>query len=85
MNIYAEQGGTYIGNENKSSGLNRWFKETWVNSRGELAYKNASDIYRPTNRIIDKTPATYSQLTQKQIVTARKEKQRHGRANKLIK
>ena len=36
VKTYKEQGGKYIGKENKSSGLNRWFKEKWVNSRGEV-------------------------------------------------
>ena len=33
----------------------------------------------------DKTPTTYSELTQKQLDTARKEEQRHGRVEKLDK
>ena len=36
---YKKRGGTYKGKENKSSGLNRWFKEKWVNQRGEVKYK----------------------------------------------
>ena len=60
---YKEQGGKYIGKENKSSGLNRWFKEKWVNSRGEVGYKNKNDVHRPTKRINDKTPTTFKELT----------------------
>ena len=40
---YKERGGEYIGKKNKSSGLNRWFKEKWVNQRGEVGYKKKSD------------------------------------------
>ena len=36
---YKSRGGTYVGSKNKSSGLNRWFREKWVNSRGEEGYK----------------------------------------------
>ena len=39
VKTYKEQGGKYIGKENKSSGLNRWFRDKWLNSRGEVGYK----------------------------------------------
>ena len=85
VKTYKEQGGKYIGKENKSSGLNRWFREKWVNSRGEVGYKNKSDVYRPTVKVNKDTPTTFKELTQKQIDTARKEKQRHGRVKKFDK
>ena len=36
VTTYKEQGGKYIGKENESSGLNRWFRETWLNSWEKL-------------------------------------------------
>ena len=50
----------YIG---KSNNLTRWFEEQWVNQRGEVGYKKKGDIYRPTNRITNKTPQTWDELT----------------------
>ena len=85
VKTYKEQGGKYIGVKNSNKGLAKWHKETWLNQRGEVGYKSASDIYRPTKRINDKTPTTFKELTQKQIDTARKEKQRHGRVKKFDK
>ena len=85
VKTYKEQGGTYIGKENKSSGLNRWFKEKLSNSRGEVGYKNASDIYRPTVRVNKDTPTTYKELTQKQIKKAQAEKAKTNRVKQFDK
>ena len=62
---YRKRGGTYIGEENKSSGLNRWFQEKRFNQRGDTGYKNKSDVYRPTVRVNDKAPTTFKELTKK--------------------
>ena len=32
---YKYRGGKYSGQENQSSGLNRWFRENWTNQRNE--------------------------------------------------
>ena len=85
MRTYKEQGGTYIGKENKSSGLNRWFKGTWVNSRWEVGYKNASDVDRPTVRVNKDAPTTLKELTNEQIETAKAEHIRHGRVKQFDK
>ena len=82
---YKSKGGKYIGKENKSSGLNRWFKEKWVNSRGEVGYKNKSDVYRPTVRVNKDTPTTFKELTKEQIKKAQAEKAKHGRIKKFDK
>ena len=71
VKTYKEQGGKYIGKENKSSGLNRWFKEKWVNSRGEVGYKYKNDVYRPTVKVNKNTPKTFKELTDKEIKEAR--------------
>ena len=43
--------------------LKRWFKEKWVNSRGEVGYKKTSDVYRPTVRVNKDTPTTFKEFT----------------------
>ena len=85
VKTYKEQGGKYIGKENKSSGLNRWFKEKWVNSRGEVGYKNKNDVYRPTVRVNKDTPTTFKELTKAQIKKAQAEKAKHWRIKKFDK
>ncbi len=61
------------------TGLTRWFAEQWRTPEGQVGYHSVGDIYRPTKRISQKTPVTYSQLTKKQIADARQEKRRNGR------
>ena len=85
VKTYKEQGGKYIGKENKSSGLNRWYKEKWVNSRGEEGYKNKSDVYRPTVRVNKNTPTTFKELTKEQIEKAKVEKSKTGTVKKCDK
>jgi hypothetical protein len=80
---YKSQGGKYSGKENQSTGLNLWFKENWRNSRGEVGYKYKSDVYRPTKRISKTTPATFSELSKKEIDRARREKASKGRVEKF--
>ena len=85
VKTYKERGGTYIGKENKSSGLNRWLREKWTNSRGEVGYKYKNDVYRPTVRVNKDTPTTFKELTEKEIKDARREKAKTGRVKKFDK
>ena len=85
VKTYKEQGGKYIGKENKSSGLNRWYREKWSNSRGEIGYQNKSDVYRPTVKVNKDTPTTFKELTKEQINKAQAEKAKHGRIKKFDK
>ena len=80
---YKKRGGTYEGKENKSSGLNRWFKEKWRSQDGKIGYTNKSDIYRPTVRVNKDTPTTHNELSAKQIKEARAEKAKNGRVKKF--
>ena len=80
---YKSQGGRYSGKENQSTGLNRWFRESWKNSRNETGYKYKSDVYRPTRRVNEKTPATFNELSKKEIDRARREKASKGRVEKF--
>lgn len=73
----------YRGQKKHTEGLSRWFLEDWRNQRGEVGYKYRSDIYRPTKRIARKTPKTFSELSQKRISTARKEKLSKGRVKRF--
>ena len=67
----------------KKTGLGRWFAEKWRNQRGKVGYSFKSDIYRPTRRVTQKTPTTFSELTKKQIRRARREKTRKKRVKKF--
>ena len=72
----------YRGNKTNSN-LKRWFDEKWTNQRGEIGYKNKSDVYRPTVRINNKTPTTFNELSKNQIIKAKKEKEKTGRVKKF--
>lgn len=76
---YGPHKNPYIGKKTQKVGLLRWFREKWVNQRGEVGYRYKSDIYRPSIRITRKTPKTYGELSAKQINRARKTKSSKGR------
>jgi hypothetical protein len=73
----------YVGTKKTHTGLKRWFKEKWVNQRGEVGYKYKSDIYRPSKRITKKTPKTHKELSNKDIKRARTIKYKKGRVNRF--
>jgi hypothetical protein len=75
----------YTGSKTKKKGLGRWFKEKWVNQRGEVGYKYKNDIYRPSKRITKKTPVTHKELSKKEIKRARTKKYKKGRVNRFKK
>lgn len=75
----------YHGNKTSKVGLARWFKEEWVNQRGEVGYKFKNDIYRPSKRITKKTPKTHKEISNKQLKRARTEKYRKGRVFRFYK
>ena len=80
---YKSQGGRYSGKENQSTGLNLWFKENWRNSRGGVGYKYKSDVYRPTRRVNEKTPATFSELSKKRLIEPDVKKASKGKVEKF--
>jgi hypothetical protein len=80
---YGNKKQPYKGKRTNKKGLSRWFKEKWVNQRGEVGYKYKSDIYRPSKRVTKKTPKTHSELTKKQIKKARSKKYRKGRVDRF--
>ena len=75
----------YKGTKNSNEGLGRWFKEEWKNDKGTIGYINKNSIYRPTIRINKKTPVTFKELTNNEIIRAKKEKKKKGRVNKFNK
>ena len=79
---YKSQGGKYSGTKDNAP-LSKWFREKWSNQRGESGYKYKSDVYRPTKRISKDTPATFSELSKKEIARARREKASTGRVEKF--
>ena len=83
-NIYGKNKNAYKGKKSKKTGLKRWFREKWVNQRGEVGYKYKSDIYRPSKRITKKTPKTHKELSKKNIRIARNKKYRKGRVNRFF-
>ena len=78
---YGKKKNPYKGKKTEKKGLSRWFREKWVNQRGEMGYKYKSDVYRPSKRITKKTPKTHGELTKKQIKRARSKKYKKGRVN----
>ena len=83
VKLYKAAGGTYSGDKNDNYGLSRWHKEQWKNQRGEIGYKNKSDVYRPTVKVNKNTPTTFQELTQKELERARREKAEKGRVHKF--
>jgi len=73
----------YIGDKPELSDLNRWFQERWRTDTGKVGYQHIGDIYRPTIRINQHTPKTFSELTKSQIERAKKEKKQTGRVKKF--
>ena len=82
---YGSKKSPYKGKKTYSKGIGRWFKEEWVNQRGEIGYKYKNDIYRPSKRINKNTPIIHSELTEKEINRARNEKYRKGHVNRFKK
>ena len=84
---FADKYGTrktpYIGKNTSSKGLSRWFREKWVNQRGDVGYRYKNDIYRPSRRVTKKTPKTHGELSSRAVKRARTKKYRHGRVDKF--
>ena len=77
------RGGEYIGKKDDEKGLGKWYREKWVNTRGETGYKYKNDIYRPTVRVNKDTPTTHKELSAEQIKKARATKAKKGRVDKF--
>lgn len=64
-------------------GLKRWFAEEWVNESGEIGYDKKNTLYRPSKRVTDRTPATWDELSKKDVRTAKREKKATGRVKRF--
>ena len=82
---YKRQGGRYSGPHPRATGLARWFRENWKSNTGRYGYTAKSSVYRPTKRITKKTPATFSELTPRELVRAKREKAAKGRVSTFLR
>jgi len=73
----------YIGNKTPNKGLKRWFREEWKADNGKSGYTNKSSVYRPTIRISQDTPKTFSEISKKELKKAKIEKAKTGRVNRF--
>jgi len=81
---YGDKKKPYSGDKKKGN-LTRWYKEDWKNQRGKKGYQRKGDLYRPTKRVNKKTPATFRELSKKEIKDAQEEKKKKGRVSKFKK
>jgi hypothetical protein len=79
---YGSSRSPYIGQRREGS-LSRWFKEKWVNQRGEVGYRYKSDVYRPSVRVNRRTPKTYRELSRSALQRARRQKSRTGHVDRF--
>jgi len=80
---YGNKKEPYHGKKTMKRGIGRWFKEKWVNQRGEVGYKFKNDIYRPMIRVNKDTPTTHKEISKKEVKRARREKYKTGRVKKF--
>jgi len=86
---YKRAGGTYSGSKPRSpqgkGGLRQWFKEKWVdeygNECGSSKNKNTKKC-RPSKRVSEDTPKTWSEMTSDEEKKAIKEKRKVGMGKK---
>ena len=65
--------------------LKRWFEEEWKTPSGEEDYSEGENTFRPTKRISEDTPSTWSELTDAEKAAAQKEKNTQGRVSRYKK
>ena len=80
---YGDRVSPYIGKKPKTTGLPRWFKEDWKSDTGKYRYTSKKSVYRPTRRVTAATPTTFSELSEKRLQRAKREKARKGRVTKF--
>lgn len=62
--------------------LHRWFKEEWRTPKGNTEYSGSDRTFRPTKRITEDTPTTWSELTPAEKAAAAEEKRKKGRVSR---
>ena len=65
--------------------LKRWFQEKWKTPKGNDDYSSGENTFRPTNKINENTPPTWSELTKAEKARAQKEKNEKGRVSRYKK
>ena len=75
----------YSGTKKLDKGLSRWFKEQWQSDTGKKYYTSLSSVFRPQIRITKNTPTIFSELTKKNIQSAKRKKYKYGRVKKFKK
>ena len=66
--------------------LGRWFKEKWETPSGKKDYSETDEnTFRPTKKVSEDTPSTWSELTPAEKAAARKEKNTKGRVSRYKK
>lgn len=80
---YQRRGGRYVGNKKSTQGLQRWFKEKWIDvcfypklvpcgrpsSKNTKSYSREYPYCRPLRRVNSSTPKTVSELSKLQLKT----------------
>ena len=84
---YKERGGTFKGSKKSDEGLTRWHKEEWKNEKGEPcgrdeAKQKGYPYCRPTKRVSDKTPKTWSEISDSEKKKKVSEKRKLEKENK---
>ena len=69
----------------KGLALKRWFKAEWRTPEGKKDYSEGGNTFRPTKRISEDTPSTWSELTPAEKARAQKEKNTKGRVSRYKK
>ena len=65
--------------------LKRWFKEDWKTPKGKEDYEGGENTFRPTKKVSEDTPATWSELTPAEKARGQKEKNTQGRVSRYKK
>lgn len=89
VKTYKSRGGKYSGKKN-SDGVTRWIKEKWTDEKGNVCGSSENKHIkkcRPTVRVNEKTPVTWSELSkkEKEKVIAEKKKVGMGKRASNIK
>ena len=62
--------------------LKRWFEEDWKTPKGNEDYSEGENTFRPTKKVSNETPKTWSEVTPESKAKAQKEKNTKGRVTK---
>lgn len=69
----------------KGAAIRRWLKEDWRTPSGDKDYSGGDTTFRPTKRVSEDTPTTWSELTPAEKARAEKEKKTKGRVSRYEK